>query len=51
MARPHGPSGALDWVQSDMSLNLSYQVNCVSVHVNYKPLIKGWGFSYVVTTF
>ena len=51
LARPHGTSGALDWVQSDMSFNLSYQVNCVSVHFNYKPLIKGWGFSYLVTTF
>jgi hypothetical protein len=51
VARPHDASGALSWVQSDMSLNLSYQVNCVSVHFNYKPLIKGWGFSYVVTTF
>ncbi|MNR82089.1 organic solvent tolerance protein [compost metagenome] len=51
LARPYGPSGPGDWVQSDMGLNLSYQVGCVSVHFNYKPLIKGWGFSYAVTSF
>lgn len=51
LARPHGPAGARGWVASDMSLNLSYQVNCVSVQFAYKPLVQGWGFSYVVTTF
>jgi hypothetical protein len=51
LARPYGAAGPLDWVQSDMTLNLSYQVSCVSVHFNYKPLIQGWGFSYLVTSF
>lgn len=51
VARPYDASGALDWVPSDSSLNLTYQVNCVSLHVSYKPLIQGWGFSYLVTSF
>lgn len=51
LARPHEAARPPDWVQSDMGLNLSYEANCVSVHLNYKPLIQGWGFSYVVTSF
>jgi len=51
LAQPHDARGSLGWVTSDVGLSLSYEVNCVGVHFNYQPLIKGWSFSYVVTSF
>ena len=51
LARPIAALGPSSWVPSDMNLTLSYEVNCLSIRFEYKPLIKGWGFSYLVTTF
>lgn len=51
LVQPQGPSGSLGWVNADLGVNLNVDVNCLSVRFDYRPLIKGWSFSYLVTTF
>lgn len=51
VAQPYGPGGSLGWVATDLGLSVGYAVNCLSIQFNYRPLIQGWGFSYLVTSF